>query len=214
MRTVHSKKNTVTASALLLTFRTVSPDVIHLDLYFIVSDTKVQFSSAYEEALWVGRLLRHVKLCLKMCLWRSVLSSTCSCCFSCCDFSHNTNTFYPASFVSVCYTGVVGVYDLFNSYAQWNARSRHFDCKTKQLLRTDCMSAFLGYMMSMTLLCWTRASDSQANFECVGGCVLQASALVINLAICESEGGYYVLSVLPTAIKLYRVICSHCATQL
>lgn len=48
----------------------------------------------------------------------------------------------------------------------------------------------------------------------VCGCVLQACALVINLAICESEGGYYMLSVLPTAIKLHRVICSHCATQL
>lgn len=46
------------------------------------------------------------------------------------------------------------------------------------------------------------------------GCVLQACALIINLAICESEGGYYMLSVLPTAVKPYRVICSRWATQL
>lgn len=52
---------------------------------------------------------------------------------------------------------------------KWESRSRHFDFRIEQLLWMY-VHLFLGYMMSVTLLCWTRASDFQANFECVGVC--------------------------------------------
>lgn len=95
---------------------------------------------------------------------------------------------------------------------KWESRSRHFDFRIEQLLWMYVHLFFRVYDVSDPVVLNKGIWLSSKFWVC--GCVLQACALIINLAICESEGGYYMLSVLPTAIKLHRVICTRCATQL
>lgn len=95
---------------------------------------------------------------------------------------------------------------------KWESRSCHFDFNTWATPIAVCPPFFRIYDLHDPVVL-NKGIWLSSKFR-VCGCVPQACALIINLAICESEGGYYMLSVLPTAIKLYRVICSHCATQL